>query len=395
MDFEIERFAQAKKPEVKLPDASGKKSVRSREKVNGKKPKKKAPSRDQGADFQLDEFTEDLVDITPVKVGTNPSIAGKLERTQGKSFSKGQLLDLDSPDQFDEFGEGIRDLKELKEKAGQLQPGEKQSQDGKKPAGYSDNTSSQGNSKPQAASSQMGNANAGDKPQETDGKTDAKPEKSEEAKESPKESREEEAGRKDPAKNEAEKTMEERKTKEDEARIKNEEAKVKITEKIGEINKKITVLEKDIAGLENQLDSMIGQNTDNPDFDPEPLRIVIFQKKMEMERLRQEKEKGRLQLETLEGKAVGSSSLEGDAADSALFQAQTDRTRLEELQEGARNVIEKNLEFLKDFPGDLAKADLITRLSHKGSGLEAVTQMEGLQDSIKGRINLRSNKKEA
>ena len=342
----------------------------------------------------------------------------KIKKMEEKIWTKEEIKDLDSPDNFDQLRESLENIREIKANLKKLKQKKNSAinrLDGNKPGGDKPDgispvkpgehfTSLPVANKPSSAdqgvtispdtcqnSSGYSDTNCQEKPITGDLKPD-NPSGQDEAQQLPAD--DPDGGQdktdqeikpevdQDPRKSAAQSHLEQVKSKADHAKIEQKEQTEKVTREIRDIEEKIAQTKTRVETLEQDLENLTQENQDNPDFDPEPLKLMIEQKKAQLERMEQERFRKRLKLEEVTGAPVDPEALQQGNIDSAINQAVLEREQAESNQQAARMVIETNLDFLKSNSGDISKAELVSGISD-GDGLEAVRDMQGLQDLIR------------
>lgn len=162
-----------------------------------------------------------------------------------------------------------------------------------------------------------------------------------------------------------------------------------LTHEIKEINSGISRLESQINDLEGNLKEMESENRDNPDFDPEPYRDEIEDKKIQIEMMQMKKELKMREIESLMGKPVESDSYDENAVDTTMAKSEIHRQRFDEAEYKSKETLKHNLEFLEEYKGDKKGADVVSRFSANGKETGATQKSSELQTLIESKFDVK------
>ncbi len=323
----------------------------------------------------------------------------KAEKIKEKLQNKEELLNLEGPDSFDQLQESIELLRDLKENHGELNKFAKNRRDLKmpgmpkkelktppgKPAGDlkpgvgEKNTPSYKGDKSPAFGAPIDNND-----QVSSGPVGSPPSEKEPAPANeppPEQPPPKEEINQDSRKSEAESHKEQIRSREDQEAIQKKAQLEQTLREIKTIDTRIEVIQGEIINMEKNLEELIWENLDNPDFDPEPLRLLIEQKKNQLRLLEQERIKKILHMESLD-QSHGDIHLDSKHIDGMITRAILDKDMTGQDQYKARILIENNLELLEKNPHDLSRLDTDSNLSNVET-LKAVRDLKNFQELVR------------
>ncbi len=193
----------------------------------------------------------------------------------------------------------------------------------------------------------------------------------------------------DSRKEEADRLRREKETNRDREEKQKMEKVAGLTNEIKEINSGISRLESQINDLEGSLKEMELENRDNPDFDPEPYRDEIEDKKIQIEMMQMKKDLKKMEIESLMGKPVDNDSYEENAVDTTMAKGEIHRERFDEAEYKSKETLKHNLEFLEDYNGDKEGADVVSRFTVDGKETGASQKSSDLQTLIESRFDVK------
>ena len=194
---------------------------------------------------------------------------------------------------------------------------------------------------------------------------------------------------KDSRKEEAERLQQVKQTNRDREEKQKMEKVAGLAHEIKEINSGIRKLENEIHNMESNLEELEAENRDNPDFDPEPYRDEIEDKKIHIEMMQMKKDLKKLEIESLMGKTVFDESYEENVIDYTISERELHRERFDEAEYKSKETLKGNLEFLEDYRGDKKGADVISHFSVDGKETGTSETSSKLQSLIENKFDVK------